>query len=74
VSHDPAPDGPSNDDAEVDALRFGVDSTYYVDLPAWWCRLTSPVALSWKRQASVLVALLLAGFILGGIVGARVLA
>ena len=72
VSRDPAPDGPS--DAELDALRFGVDSTYAVDLPAWWCRLTSPVALSWRRQASVLVALALAAFILGAIFGARVLA
>ena len=73
VSHDPAPDRPSNDDAQVDALRFGVDAIYSVDLPAWWCRLMSPVALSWRRQASVLVALPLAGFILGAIVGARVL-
>ena len=74
MSRDPAPDGPSNVDAEVDAFRFGVARAYYADLPAWWCRLTSPVALSWKRQASVLVALLLAGFILGAVVGVRVLA
>jgi hypothetical protein len=74
VSHDPAPGRPFNDDAEADALWFGVDAIYSVDLPAWWCRLTSPVALSWRRQASVLVALALAGFILGAIVGARVLA
>jgi hypothetical protein len=74
VSHDPAPGRPFNDDAEADAHWFGVDAIYSVDLPTWWCRLTSPVALSWKRQASVLVALALAGFILGGIVGARVLA
>ena len=74
VSHDPAPDRPSNNETQFDALRFDVNAIYSVDLPAWWCRLTSPVALSWRRQASVLVAFVLAAFILGAIVGARVLA
>ena len=62
------------DGASADARTFGVDTVLYVDLPAWWCRLTAPVALSWKREAAVLGVLPVAGFVLGVVVGMRVLA
>lgn len=62
---------PDDHDPEGDARRLGVDKVYYADLPDWWCRLTAPFALSWRREAAVLLALPLAGFALGVLVGVR---
>jgi hypothetical protein len=41
------------------------------DFPEWWLRLTAPVAISWRREAGVLLAVLGLGFALGLIVGVR---
>ena len=46
---------------------------FYVDVPDWWCRLTAPFALSWKREALFIACVTAMAFCLGVVVGARVL-
>ena len=63
---------PADAERSEDAQLLGVETVLYVDLPLWWCRLTAPVALSWKRQAALLVGLPFGGFMLGFVFAMRI--
>jgi hypothetical protein len=63
----------SDRDPDADARTRGVDRVFYVDMPGWWCSLTAPFALSWKREALFIVCVMAVAFGLGVVVGARVL-
>ncbi len=59
------------DDRDADARLLEVSTVFYADLPDWWCRLTAPFTLSWRRQAALLAALPMAGFAFGLLAGLR---
>ena len=58
---------------ETDGRALGVDRVFDVDVLDWWCRLTAPWALSWKREVLFLVGLTVGAFALGVVVGIRLL-
>jgi hypothetical protein len=59
----------SDDGTEREAALFGVDRVIHLDVPDWWLLLTAPLPVSWKREAALWVALVLAGFTAGLAVG-----
>jgi hypothetical protein len=60
---------------EVIKREFNVDAVYAADLPDWWCRLTAPICLDWRREAGAFVGVwlfgILCGVVLAGLAGGR---
>jgi hypothetical protein len=50
-------------------IPYDVDEVIDLDIPAWYLRLTAPIAGRWRRELSLVVAVLSTGLVVGLIIG-----